>query len=55
MLREHRYIFQFHKGTIKTIMPIPFALAAALFQFHKGTIKTKDNVKKNYKIPISIP
>ena len=32
--------FQFHKGTIKTILLDVNASAQQLFQFHKGTIKT---------------
>ena len=33
-------IFQFHKGTIKTLNSIRYWLENASFQFHKGTIKT---------------
>ena len=32
--------FQFHKGTIKTCLPIDVVITDLLFQFHKGTIKT---------------
>ena len=42
-------IFQFHKGTIKTIALLPSVpLMPSLFQFHKGTIKTaaeEENLK----------
>ena len=33
-------IFQFHKGTIKTMYVDLAASLRPLFQFHKGTIKT---------------
>ena len=33
--------FQFHKGTIKTAVPLPVDEAQSRFQFHKGTIKTQ--------------
>ena len=33
-------IFQFHKGTIKTVRTISTDLEPYAFQFHKGTIKT---------------
>ena len=32
--------FQFHKGTIKTILCRPKRQGEQKFQFHKGTIKT---------------
>ena len=32
--------FQFHKGTIKTIIGSSYIYEAPTFQFHKGTIKT---------------
>ena len=32
--------FQFHKGTIKTIVSTIRRNSIILFQFHKGTIKT---------------
>ena len=32
-------LFQFHKGTIKTVNSDPELDAARSFQFHKGTIK----------------
>ena len=34
------YLFQFHKGTIKTALPPWCGRGGWLFQFHKGTIKT---------------
>ena len=34
-------LFQFHKGTIKTLIDAQTAAAVAAFQFHKGTIKTE--------------
>ncbi len=38
--RDWLLLFQFHKGTIKTVV-VRLALALVLvFQFHKGTIKT---------------
>ena len=33
-------IFQFHKGTIKTVGAGLMAGTTGIFQFHKGTIKT---------------
>ena len=33
-------IFQFHKGTIKTVRAGAGAAGTFAFQFHKGTIKT---------------
>ena len=33
-------LFQFHKGTIKTLLMIVLVIGVILFQFHKGTIKT---------------
>ena len=33
-------IFQFHKGTIKTVFGVDDAILIGRFQFHKGTIKT---------------
>ena len=35
------WIFQFHKGTIKTRSPYQQRRRLRQFQFHKGTIKTK--------------
>ena len=32
--------FQFHKGTIRTILKVPLNIKISLFQFHKGTIRT---------------
>ena len=33
-------VFQFHKGTIKTVVVNNKQYESKLFQFHKGTIKT---------------
>ena len=33
--------FQFHKGTIKTLIYALTLVGGYLFQFHKGTIKTR--------------
>ena len=33
-------LFQFHKGTIKTLNRLKTRCVRELFQFHKGTIKT---------------
>ena len=33
--------FQFHKGTIRTIIPTEFFEIRSIFQFHKGTIRTR--------------
>ena len=38
--RQYVQLFQFHKGTIKTLYELCNQLTTALFQFHKGTIKT---------------
>ena len=35
-------LFQFHKGTIKTIFSKLTGADIIGFQFHKGTIKTKE-------------
>ena len=35
-----RFTFQFHKGTIRTTVPLLYLLISNLFQFHKGTIRT---------------
>ena len=32
--------FQFHKGSIKTLVAVCFSLPLSVFQFHKGSIKT---------------
>ena len=34
------YLFQFHKGTIRTFYGTPEKVSKKLFQFHKGTIRT---------------
>ena len=40
--------FQFHKGTIKTLLDLESQMAKYVFQFHKGTIKTiNDNYLPN--------
>ena len=36
----YHHAFQFHKGTIKTLIPTPKPHVGNVFQFHKGTIKT---------------
>ena len=49
-------MFQFHKGTIKTLAILLIVLAYLMFQFHKGTIKTKAGVKFIHdKVNVSIP
>ena len=35
--------FQFHKGTIKTVVSSQPLVTDTKFQFHKGTIKTGDS------------
>ena len=37
-------LFQFHKGTIRTVGPVVSAAGSILFQFHKGTIRTNHGV-----------
>ena len=32
--------FQFHKGTIRTVLLVAITMVAQEFQFHKGTIRT---------------
>ena len=39
-------IFQFHKGTIKTVETRLYIITFCLFQFHKGTIKTTLSFKR---------
>ena len=34
-------LFQFHKGTIRTIIGFSYVYEAPTFQFHKGTIRTE--------------
>ena len=34
-------VFQFHKGTIRTVDPHILIDVASRFQFHKGTIRTR--------------
>ena len=48
-------LFQFHKGTIKTICLIHSSTNGAIFQFHKGTIKTKSLIFYEQIFTISIP
>ena len=38
-------MFQFHKGTIKTLVNLPKDCVPLLFQFHKGTIKTHERLQ----------
>ena len=33
-------MFQFHKGSINTVLKLVVAIAVAVFQFHKGSINT---------------
>ena len=40
LLPNSVYTFQFHKGTIKTVLQDERSFFQKLFQFHKGTIKT---------------
>ena len=44
------YLFQFHKGTIKTSFTLYSNTYGAKFQFHKGTIKTNVNGSNECKI-----
>ena len=39
------WLFQFHKGTIKTGVSNNATTSNNVFQFHKGTIKTKQGHK----------
>ena len=39
----HDSLFQFHKGSIKTLRPVCQRCRDAVFQFHKGSIKTQRN------------
>ena len=48
-------LFQFHKGTIKTVAAPYSATSALLFQFHKGTIKTSVSALSSPSAVISIP
>ena len=40
MSKGSLFLFQFHKGTIRTLPPELFNLDILEFQFHKGTIRT---------------
>ena len=49
-------LFQFHKGTIKTVVLMTKMYVVFIFQFHKGTIKTAvGNSNGVSRIAISIP
>ena len=48
-------LFQFHKGTIKTVRNVGIPDILRRFQFHKGTIKTDNNAERRGDINISIP
>ena len=41
-LRVGRKVFQFHKGTIRTMLEENKEDVMVKFQFHKGTIRTTD-------------
>ena len=45
--KARRWSFQFHKGTIKTLLLIVVGELDAKFQFHKGTIKTLTTCTKS--------
>ena len=40
-------LFQFHKGTIRTIDAELLHPLLGIFQFHKGTIRTQSGTKHN--------
>ena len=40
-------IFQFHKGSIKTVYLFLLMFLLLLFQFHKGSIKTRSFYRQN--------
>ena len=49
-------LFQFHKGTIRTLCCSNKAQKVATFQFHKGTIRTLTvAMTMRWRICISIP
>mgnify|MGYP004550817299 CR=1 FL=1 len=48
-------LFQFHKGTIRTGIPIVSSGSISEFQFHKGTIRTKNGFQFDVRNGISIP
>ena len=50
-----QYLFQFHKGTIKTQSSCFHSFKGLLFQFHKGTIKTEKIIESKNNWFISIP
>ena len=49
------FLFQFHKGTIKTEEGTRYHHVAYVFQFHKGTIKTAQDGDPIRCTGISIP
>ena len=53
--RKENLQFQFHKGTIRTIIDSVYEKAIVKFQFHKGTIKTYKNKITSLSLTISIP
>ena len=47
--------FQFHKGSIKTVVGSVFIVNPSTFQFHKGSIKTNAQAGLTQANTISIP
>ena len=42
------FIFQFHKGAIRTDLAVLSSLLFVRFQFHKGAIRTEENSINSY-------
>ena len=54
-MRTPHLIFQFHYGTIKSILGGADVVISFIFQFHYGTIKRYTNLHKEEQNDISIP
>ena len=48
-------MFQFHKGSIKTLKASGIDLASLVFQFHNGSIKTSVCACACMRVVVSIP
>ena len=48
-------LFQFHKGSIRTVLILAVMIGLRLFQFHKGSIRTMKKKRKLFLSVVSIP
>ena len=49
------YLFQFHNGTINTLLLCSQLLYSRMFQFHNGTINTEYRSEAEICLSVSIP